>query len=165
MIQIVPLEQLNHRHVAKMAAGVFPYARAYVHFSYWAAKHRNKPLIKLGMRLSSIAALLDHWVAVNEHGDILGTIGLYTYKKDAHEAVWMTWFCVSPSARGQGLGKKLIAHAAEQARAFGVPYFRLYTSTDENEAAAQIVYEKNGFKLIDQKKKLSWTKLYREKKL
>ena len=165
MIEIVPMQAHMRKPAARLAARVFSYAAPYVRLSFWAQKNREKPVVKLGLRLSSIADLLEQWVAVNERGDVVGTIGLYTYKKDAHEAVWMAWFCVDPAARGQGIGKRLIACASEHARARGARYFRLYTSTMPNEAAAQIVYEKHGFRLTHEKRRPFCKILYRELKL
>ncbi|MCL2445574.1 MAG: GNAT family N-acetyltransferase [Oscillospiraceae bacterium] len=165
MMKIIALTHENARPAAKLAAQVFPYAAPYVRLSYWAVRSRNNPLVKLSFRIGRINALLDHWVAVNEHNEVIGTVGLYTYRKDAHEAAWLTWYCVAPQARGQGLGKELIAHAAQHARELGKTYLRLYTSTHPNEAAAQMVYEKAGLAQTHQKRVPGTTLIYREKKL
>jgi GNAT superfamily N-acetyltransferase len=162
MIKIIPLTKENSKQAAKLATRVFPYAAPYVRLSYWAVRNRNTPLVKLAFCVGRINALLDHWIAVDENNEVLGTIGLYTYRKDAQEAAWLTWYCVTPAARGQGLGKQLIAHAADHARALGKTYLRLYTSTDPNEAAAQIVYEKAGLAITREKRTLGTTLLYRE---
>ena len=84
---------------------------------------------------------------------------------DATEAVWVAWFCVDPKARGRGIGQALIDHTVSRARNAGFNRIRLYTSTDPNEAAAQRLYEKNGFKEIRRKKGMFTTTIFREKTL
>jgi predicted urease superfamily metal-dependent hydrolase len=46
------------------------------------------------------------------------------------------------------IGKKLVDFSVEQATAEGKQYLRLYTSTARGEAAAQTLYEKEGFKVV-----------------
>jgi RimJ/RimL family protein N-acetyltransferase len=104
-------------------------------------------------------------VYIDETGAVLGTTGLYQYKRDAQEAVWVGWFCVDPKARGKGIGQKLIEHTICLAVQAGFRRVRLYTSTDPNEEAAQRLYEKNGFKEISRKKGLFATKLFREREI
>jgi RimJ/RimL family protein N-acetyltransferase len=104
-------------------------------------------------------------VYIDETGAVLGTTGLYQYKRDAQEAVWVGWFCVDPKARGKGIGQKLIDHTICLAVQAGFRRVRLYTSTDPNEEAAQRLYEKNGFKEISRKKGLFATKLFREREI
>jgi GNAT superfamily N-acetyltransferase len=97
--------------------------------------------VGLLVRLAGVADLGDFWVALGEDEAVVGTIGLYRNRKDAHEAVWLSWFTVAPDERGQGLGGRLLDFAIERARASGVSYLRLYTGTDPIMAKAQQVYE------------------------
>ena len=53
-------------------------------------------------------------------------------------------FIVRPECRGQGLGERLLAYAIEQSRAAGL--LRLILLTDGDNAGAQRLYEKAGFK-------------------
>jgi RimJ/RimL family protein N-acetyltransferase len=104
-------------------------------------------------------------VYIDETGAVLGTTGLYQYKRDAQEAVWVGLFCVDPKARGKGIGQKLIEHTICLAVQAEVRCVRLYTSTDPNEEAAQRLYEKNGFKEISRKRGLFTTRIFREREI
>jgi ribosomal protein S18 acetylase RimI-like enzyme len=72
---------------------------------------------------------------------------------------------VDPKARGRRIGQALIEHTVARARDAGDKLIRLYTSTDPNEAAAQHLYEKNGFVEIGRKTGLFGTMIFREKKI
>jgi ribosomal protein S18 acetylase RimI-like enzyme len=87
---------------------------------------------------------------------VLGVIGLYARTEDRHEANWLGWFCVAPEARGLRLGQHLLDHAVAEARTTGRRLLRLYTSSDPNEDAAQIVYERNGFRVVRRYRPLLW---------
>ncbi len=115
------------------------------------------------MHLAGIKDIVAFEVYVDQQKKVLGTTGLYRYKKDAHEAVWLAWFSVHPDARRQGIGQALIEHTEMLARRTGVSRIRLYTSTDPSEAAAQKLYEKNGFREIGRRKRRFETLLFREK--
>lgn len=94
--------------------------------------------------------LLSFWIAVDGNNDAVGISGLYSLRKDRTEAVWLGWYAVHPSARGQGVGGALLRHAIQEARATGAAYLRLYTSDSEfidGSGDAQAVYEKYGLKV------------------
>lgn len=100
---------------------------------------------RLLMLLAGIKDKIAFDACIDETGTVIGTTGLYRYKQDAHEAVWLAWFCVAPSARGRGIGQLLLDHTVRLARDLGFERIRLYTSTSAAEATAQQLYEKNGF--------------------
>jgi ribosomal protein S18 acetylase RimI-like enzyme len=117
------------------------------------------------MWLAGVKSKVAFAVYIDETNAVLGTTGLYQYKRDAQEAMWVSWFCVDPKARGKGIGQKLIEHTICLAAQAGVQRLRLYTSTDPNEEAAQRLYEKNGFKEIRREKGLFGTKIFREREI
>lgn len=109
-----------------------------------------------------------YWVAVDDKSkEVIGTTGLYCYKKDQNEAYWLGWTCVDPNARGQGIGGKLVDFYIQKARAEGKKFLRLYTSTHPNQATAQILYEHRGLRLIGESKirGTNFKILYRELEL
>lgn len=144
---------------------VFKWDLIPIRISFLIFKHPHKFFVRWLARLSGFKDFLSTDIYVDESDDILGTIGLYRTLKDAHEAVWVSWFCVAPHARKMGVGQALIDHVISQARVGGYEIIRLYTSTDPIEAAAQYLYEKNGFCETGRKKTLFTTIIYREKRL
>ncbi|HLC63521.1 MAG TPA: GNAT family N-acetyltransferase [Candidatus Nanoarchaeia archaeon] len=101
---------------------------------------RHKELFKkLGVKQ------LQYYVAV-EKGKVIGTTGYYTLKEDEKEAYWLAWFCVDKEYRGRGVGTSLLEFIIEKARKEKKRYLRLYTSDNPDEADAQKLYDKFGFK-------------------
>jgi len=160
MIKIIPLNDADKiKQTAKMAAGVFNYIALHVRLTFWAYKHKNR-VTKFILRLLGIKEQIIYWVAINEQEKIVGTIGLYSMLKDSHEAVWMAYLCVDPGSRRQGIGRVLVEYAIEQAKAIGVPYFKLYTSTMQNEVNSHSLYHEYGFRVTKVKQKLFYKLLY-----
>ncbi|KKL63194.1 hypothetical protein LCGC14_2177490, partial [marine sediment metagenome] len=89
---------------------------------------------------------VSYWIAV-EGAQVVGITGLYAKLEDESEAYWLAWFCVDPARRRQGLGWRLLGHSIDIARAGGKRFLRLYTTTAPNEAVAQVLYEKLGFRI------------------
>jgi GNAT superfamily N-acetyltransferase len=111
---------------------------------------------------------LRYWVLLDPETDrVVGTVGIYCHHKDAEQADWLAMFSIDPDYRGQGLGKRLLNFAINQAQARGKRYLRLYTSTDPKEAVAQTLYERNGFQVVAEER--LWldpcTRIYRELQL
>lgn len=133
---------------------VFPYQnpgeRSSFHILSGDANLRQKLLFAIpGIRLH------EFWVAVSPAGEIDGISGLYSLRKDRHEALWLSWFAVRPEARGQGLGGALLKKAIEEARARDAEYLRLYTSDSdlvEGGDVAQEVYERHGLAVKSSKR-------------
>ena len=164
-ITIVPLEYDMIPQAKALVARVFKHQDLTERLSFWVYKHRDKSLMKTVLKMFGSMAVYQYWVALNQHREICGTTGLYSEKADLHEALWLSWFCVHPDMRGQGIGKQLIEFSIEEARRRNAKYLRLYTSDDPNEAAAQFLYEQYGFKITRTEKKLTHTIIYRERLL
>lgn len=104
-----------------------------------------------------------YWVEKDKQ--ILGTIGLYHQKEDSPHKGWLGWFCVSPKARRNGIGRKLLNFAIEESQRLGYKELWLYTSRSPEEIAAQFLYEKMSFEIQAEKKEKPYTVLYRRKLL
>ncbi len=162
---IVPCTSELMDKAESLVRSVFKWMTPIERFSLLAIKYPESIAGRLWMSFAGIKDKVAFDVYLDEDNGVIGTTGLYRYKRDADEALWVAWFCGDPKARGRGIGQALIDHTVMLARNAGYDRIRLYTSTDPNEAAAQRLYEKNGFKKIGRKKGLFATKLFREKHL
>ncbi len=70
------------------------------------------------------------------------------------EGAHLRWFIVSDALRGQGAGNQLLDAALAFCRSCG--YGRVYLWTFEGLHAARHLYEKNGFRLVEQHKGNQW---------
>lgn len=163
MIKIVEINDSLMTKASKLVAKVFPFRSLSERLTFWAFKHRKNILVKKIINMFGVAELINFWVAVDENSNVVGTTGIYSYVKDKEDAIWLAWFCVDPEQRGKGIGKKLIEFSLDVAKNYNKKYFRLYTSSDPNEAAAQYLYEKYGFKVVKKEKRLFYTKVFRER--
>ncbi len=164
----MPIVQCSNELMEQAEAlvrSVFVWMSPIERFSFIAIKYPKSVAGRVLMDLAGIKDMIEFDVYVDGADLVLGTTGLYRYKNDANEAVWVAWFCVDPKARGRGIGQALIDHTVSRARDAGFNRIRLYTSTDPNEEAAQRLYEKNGFKEILRKKGMFTTTIFREKTL
>ncbi len=147
----------------KLVWRCFPHQTPPERFSFWAIAHRDSPSMRWLMARFGVADFLNFWGAIDsETGQLLGTTGLYACTYDVAEAVWLAWFCVAPEARRQGTGSRLLDFSIEQAKRAGRSYLRLYTWDRSDAAAAQILYESRGLKIVCKKWRLFYTTLYRE---
>ncbi len=109
---------------------------------------------------------LKYWFAVDtQTDDVLGVIGLYSAEDDQEEASWISWFCTGKKHRGKGVGTMLLEHVIAKTRDDMKSYVRLFTSTDPKEAAAQGLYVKMGFRIMEErgrKKRDVYEIFYRE---
>ena len=92
------------------------------------------------------------WTA-RRNGRIEGTItldGLHAGKQGAH----LRWFILSDALRGQGAGNLLFDAALGFCRERG--YGKVYLWTFEGLHAARHLYEKNGFRLVEERRGRQW---------
>jgi GNAT superfamily N-acetyltransferase len=165
-IRIEHLEDARLGEARKLVWRVFPQQSIPERFSFWAIANHRSRLVRRLMAWHGVAEFLDLWGAFDrESGTLLGTTGLYVCTHDADEAVWLAWFCVAPEARRKGIGSRLLDFSIDQAKQTGRKYLRLYTSDSRNQAAAQVLYESRGLKVVRKKWRLFYTTIYRELRL
>ncbi|MDQ5962542.1 MAG: hypothetical protein QG653_349 [Patescibacteria group bacterium] len=91
---------------------------------------------------------LEYFVVKNTPSEkIIGVTGWYTEATNEKDVVWLGWYCLHPDERGKGLGREILGWTISEVKMRGYKVMKLYTSEDPNEATAQILYEKMGFKL------------------
>ncbi len=92
------------------------------------------------------------WVASLD-GRVEGSVtidGLHAEDEGAH----LRWFIMSDALRGRGVGKRLITAAIDFCRSTG--YGRVYLWTFEGLGAARHLYERAGFRLVEQRRGTQW---------
>jgi len=86
-------------------------------------------------------------------GRVEGSItidGIHSEKKGAH----LRWFIISDVLRGRGIGNRLIKEALNFCRNKG--YKRVFLWTFEGLSVARHLYDKNGFKLVEENRGIQW---------
>ena len=78
------------------------------------------------------------------------------------EGAHLRWFIVSDALRGSGIGNRLIKSAIDFCRKCG--YRHVYLWTFEGLAPARHLYEKNGFKLVEQHRGAQWGREVKEQR-
>lgn len=92
------------------------------------------------------------WIA-ERNGGIVGSVFLV---RKGDETAKLRLLFVEPSARGTGLGRRLVEECVRFARQVG--YKRITLWTQSNLAAARAIYERTGFRLMSQQNHKSFGK-------
>jgi Tat protein translocase TatB subunit len=108
-----------------------------------------------------------YWVKLDEN-QVVGISGIMEMDEDEKTTDWVNWFCVHPDFRGKGVGRDLLNYISNVSAERGKKFLKLWTSDSANEADAQFLYEKMGFKITSQEPHEegdSTVLIYREKML
>lgn len=100
------------------------------------------------------------WLAIHSN-TIIGSIiidGIHAKDEGAH----LRWFIVSPESQNKGIGGQLIKKGIEFSRSIG--YKKIYLWTFKGLDQARHLYEKNGFKLMEQNEGEQWGVVVSEQK-
>ncbi len=111
--------------------------------------------------LSRFDEIRDGFWIVCLHNRIEGGITIDGIKA-ATDGAHLRWFIVSPEVRGRGFGNRLMEEATSFCKNKG--YRRIYLETFEGLHAARHLYEKFGFKLVQQAEGSQWGKKVIEQK-
>jgi DNA-binding MarR family transcriptional regulator/N-acetylglutamate synthase-like GNAT family acetyltransferase len=92
------------------------------------------------------------WIAERD-GENVGTVFLV---KKSQSVAKLRLLLVEPSARGLGIGKRLVSECVGFARRAGYKKIRLWTQSEL--AAARGIYQDGGFKLVREEKHDNWSR-------
>jgi len=103
------------------------------------------------------------WLAV-ERGRVAGSIVLDGSEpaSRAHGHAHLRWFILADAVRGRGLGGRLLARAMAFCRDRGVPL--VYLNTFAGLDAARALYERAGFRLVQEVEAQTWGRSMREQR-
>ena len=110
---------------------------------------------------------LNYWIVLLGNPDeVVAVTGLYRLQDDPNDRIWLGWYCVRADQRGKSLGRELLEWSIDVAKKDGFKKLRLYTTNSDDEARAQELYEKSGFKIVGEEiNQKGYKTLYREKLL
>lgn len=91
------------------------------------------------------------WWSAELDGDYIGGIVI---DGNNPAAAQLRWFILSEKARGQGVGQALLDAAMQHCRAKGFPL--VFLSTFRGLDTARRLYERAGFRLVNEKENTTW---------
>lgn len=100
------------------------------------------------------------WLAEGD-GEVHGSVAIDGSSGDGRVA-HLRWFIASEVVRGQGVGSRLLASALQFCRTAG--YQEVYLWTFDELVAARHLYEKNGFRLAQERRGSQWGKEVNEQR-
>lgn len=170
-MEIIPLEKEYLPMAIKLVDSIFDESDMIDNpASALKASLSEKEYLNYSRHKDSEVKNLEYYLALDK-AKVIGIIGLYTLKRDTiffnktKNVIWIDWFGVAEDYRGKNVGSRLLDYITKVAVARGYDYLFLFTSTDDSEVAAQYVYEKQGFKILDIKKNKEYDLLLRGKRI
>ena len=112
-----------------------------------------KVATELSAFLGRYDAASDGFWTVSPAGRVEGSVAI-DGRRAAETGAHLRWFIVSDALRGSGVGSRLLAAAVEHCRSLVFPLVSLWTF--EGLDAARHLYEKAGFRLVEQRRGAQW---------
>lgn len=141
MLIFEPITNSNFLEALTLASKVFPNHKEEIEKAY-------KRVLDPTTAYLDERRILEYYAGKDTYlNKIVSVTGIYNRKEYPEDEVWLGWFCVDPIMRGKGIGRETLEWTIKKARELGYKKFKLYTSTDPNEAFAQNLYESVGLKI------------------
>ena len=125
----VKIDYSNIDEAIKVQMKIFPDECAYIHYKNTIDKNKD----------------YQNYYLVYDGDEVVGITGLYSFEDiNITNSLWLGWFGVLEEKRKQGYGKRILLGTIEMAKdlskEYPIKYFRLYTSTRDNDIA-QVLYK------------------------
>ena len=137
------------------------HARTYAASHGFEAYFEAKVARELGDFLMRFDVRRDLFRCAAGAGRVLGSIALDCGEDPA--AAHLRWFILDPALRGQGLGRRWLTEAVDQARRLGVPEIYLWTLSGLD--AATHLYEQAGFRVTEEVAAEQWGRRVVERRM
>ena len=95
--------------------------------------------------------ILVYYLIYNHQCEVVALTGLYQEDGDPVDTCWLGWYGVLPEFRNRGYGKAVLEYTELLAKQFGKRVIKLWTTEEPDEAAAQFLFEKMNYAVIDRK--------------
>lgn len=105
------------------------------------AKHWNKQIF-----IDELSAENGYYICAVDNNKIIGYAGFRSVLDEAH----ITTLAVHPKSRGKGIGYSLVEKLMNDAKQKGIK--KLFLEVRQSNVAAQKLYKKLGFKVIDRRR-------------
>lgn len=140
MFEIQPLTEKSLQEAQALAANLFPWEDEHQDALVAAAAGHDAAgfLASRGLQQVRVWCLM-------ESNRVVGLASLYEYRT-APEEVWLAWFGISPDVRGLGWGSKFLDRVIALARREQKAVLRLWTTIEDEYAAALQLYARRGFR-------------------
>lgn len=140
MFQLSPLGPADLAEAQALAASLFP----------WESEHQEA--LPASVDPACGAAFLSQrglsrvrtWSALDADR-VVGLSSLYEYAACPDE-VWLAWFGLAPVARGRGWGSQMLDSTIARCRSERRSVLRLWTTIEDEYAAALALYARRGFR-------------------
>jgi uncharacterized protein YhfF/GNAT superfamily N-acetyltransferase len=145
-------------------------AVATLHAGYYGAQHGFGAYFeaKVAREFGEFVARFDPardglWLVV-DHGSVLGSVVVDGSEPAAraHGVAHLRWFILSETLRARGLGRRLLDQAMAFCRHAGFPL--VYLNTFAGLDAARALYERAGFRLVQEVEAQTWGRAMREQR-
>lgn len=140
MFEIQPLTEASLLEAQALAARLFPWEDEHQAALATAVAGHDATGFLTGRGLHQVRV----WCMMNENR-VVGLASLYEYRS-APDEVWLAWFGLSPDVRGLGLGSKFLDRIITLARSEQKAVLRLWTTIEDEYAAALQLYARRGFR-------------------
>lgn len=96
--------------------------------------------------------LMIYYLIYNQEKEVIGITGLYQCVDDPEDTYWLGWYGVIPEFRSKRYGTVILEFTEQLVIERQGTVLKLWTTEEPDEAAAQFVFEKMNYKIVERTK-------------